>query len=475
MTSDKILQSVSRYREERKKWEYLRDQALAANDRPAVNYAALKIDEATAAMRAESKFASLYMSADENNPVPIMFYTGLPVHYVAFSDAMEAAAKKLSGSLAVSRFCFGGPFAVFIEVTNGSNRTFIDLLHPTSSNLTDEELGKYFGNRKGNYQIKSPKFDEGQNIILSEPCPSVRTEKKISGVPDYQCEKSRGCAPAAAGCVLGYWDDRGYPNLVDGGNSNYRGTEGVDGYLNLIWNELANAMGYVIGVGTYTHLIAPGIKTVTNTINGYNFSTSNKYYSNPANDRSAYWTEIDATRPLVYCIQHPLYGGGAGGHAVTGIGYKRLIYDEPCSGIYYYRIVHDNNTTTGIDVYLNEADIIGGTNIITVRPGVAKKGYSEERPSPDQYILKLTNYPNPCNPVTTLSFEISKESKVELSIFNYLGEKVRSFQIGTLGVGRHSLQWDGNDEFGNNMPSGVYFAELNVEGKTLLHKIVLVR
>ncbi|MDZ7371787.1 MAG: T9SS type A sorting domain-containing protein, partial [candidate division KSB1 bacterium] len=94
---------------------------------------------------------------------------------------------------------------------------------------------------------------------------------------------------------------------------------------------------------------------------------------------------------------------------------------------------------------------------------------------PDQYILKLTNYPNPCNPVTTLSFEISKESKVELSIFNYLGEKVRSFQIGTLGVGRHSLRWDGNDEFGNNMPSGVYFAELNVEGKTLLHKIVLVR
>ncbi|MCF7911286.1 MAG: T9SS type A sorting domain-containing protein [Candidatus Cloacimonetes bacterium] len=69
---------------------------------------------------------------------------------------------------------------------------------------------------------------------------------------------------------------------------------------------------------------------------------------------------------------------------------------------------------------------------------------------------KLTNYPNPFNPETTIQFELANPEKVEVIIYNIKGRRIRSFKIQNLKLNIYSLIWDGKDDNGREMPSGVY-------------------
>ncbi len=81
-------------------------------------------------------------------------------------------------------------------------------------------------------------------------------------------------------------------------------------------------------------------------------------------------------------------------------------------------------------------------------------------------ILLFQNYPNPFNPTTTISFSIQKNSIVNLSIYNVKGQKVKNLANKYFIQGSHSIIWNGDDEFGNSVSSGVYYYKLNVNGKT---------
>ena len=98
---------------------------------------------------------------------------------------------------------------------------------------------------------------------------------------------------------------------------------------------------------------------------------------------------------------------------------------------------------------------------------VAKLGYdtSVENHLISSNIL-LSNYPNPFNPETVISFSIPDESKIELSIFNIKGQKIKTLVHNEFTKGSHSIIWNGNDDFGNSVSSGVYLYKLRVNGKT---------
>jgi len=77
-------------------------------------------------------------------------------------------------------------------------------------------------------------------------------------------------------------------------------------------------------------------------------------------------------------------------------------------------------------------------------------------PIPTEFGLDQ-NYPNPFNPSTTISFSLPKESPVTFEIYNMLGVKIRTLMAGeTKGAGVHTVAWDGKDDAGVTMPSGVY-------------------
>ena len=77
-----------------------------------------------------------------------------------------------------------------------------------------------------------------------------------------------------------------------------------------------------------------------------------------------------------------------------------------------------------------------------------------------------TNYPNPFNPSTTISFFIPEASRIRLSIYNIKGQKVKTLTNDCFEKGNHSVIWNGVDENGNPVSSGVYFYNLNVNGKS---------
>ncbi|MFC1569776.1 S8 family serine peptidase [bacterium] len=85
------------------------------------------------------------------------------------------------------------------------------------------------------------------------------------------------------------------------------------------------------------------------------------------------------------------------------------------------------------------------------------------------------NRPNPFNMTTRIPFQMSKSGHVEIQIFNILGQKVVSLLNESLIAGDHSINWDGDDEFGNPMSSGLYFYTFKAQGFTKVRKMVLAR
>lgn len=79
------------------------------------------------------------------------------------------------------------------------------------------------------------------------------------------------------------------------------------------------------------------------------------------------------------------------------------------------------------------------------------------------------NYPNPFNPVTTVSFYLPRPERVVLTIYDVKGERVRVLADGIRDFGRYDLSWDGRNDEGESVGSGVYFYRL-IAGKTVLTK-----
>jgi hypothetical protein len=83
--------------------------------------------------------------------------------------------------------------------------------------------------------------------------------------------------------------------------------------------------------------------------------------------------------------------------------------------------------------------------------------------------------PNPFNPRTTLSFTLTTEESIDLAIYSIRGELVRHLLSERRGAGLHSVDWDGNDERGAGVASGVYVARFMAGPVNMTQRLVLVR
>ena len=86
-----------------------------------------------------------------------------------------------------------------------------------------------------------------------------------------------------------------------------------------------------------------------------------------------------------------------------------------------------------------------------------------------------TSCPNPFTETTTLALALPAPSPVTLSIYNTAGRLVRNIEQGILGAGTHLLRWDGSDDGGRRVASGVYFLRVTAGERTEDRKAVLLR
>lgn len=109
-----------------------------------------------------------------------------------------------------------------------------------------------------------------------------------------------------------------------------------------------------------------------------------------------------------------------------------------------------------------------------VPTGVALPG--DDEPLPASHALSLDASPNPFNPRTEIRFTNPASGPVSLSIYSPSGRQIRRLFAGELGAGSHMKPWDGRDENGRPVPSGVYFAKMEMDGsRSIQKKLTLLR
>ncbi|MCD4817817.1 MAG: FG-GAP-like repeat-containing protein [Candidatus Cloacimonetes bacterium] len=85
------------------------------------------------------------------------------------------------------------------------------------------------------------------------------------------------------------------------------------------------------------------------------------------------------------------------------------------------------------------------------------------------------NYPNPFNPDTTISFYLKISDSIELSIFNIKGQKVKTLVDKFSEKGSYEIQWNGKDENGDEVKSGIFFYKLKTKDEELSRKMILLK
>jgi fibronectin type 3 domain-containing protein len=93
---------------------------------------------------------------------------------------------------------------------------------------------------------------------------------------------------------------------------------------------------------------------------------------------------------------------------------------------------------------------------------------------PDKYEL-YQNYPNPFNPTTTIRFGLPRKSDVRLVIYDILGREIRRLVDRRVEAGYGEIIWDGKNERGSDVGSGVYFYRLQAEGVSISRKMVMLK
>ncbi len=84
------------------------------------------------------------------------------------------------------------------------------------------------------------------------------------------------------------------------------------------------------------------------------------------------------------------------------------------------------------------------------------------------------NYPNPFNPETAIRFELPRRSFLTIQVYNMLGQKIRTLIVEQRPAGIHIIKWDGKDDLGKNVSSGVYLYSLETENFRQVKKMVLL-
>ncbi|MEE2657528.1 MAG: FlgD immunoglobulin-like domain containing protein [Candidatus Latescibacterota bacterium] len=124
--------------------------------------------------------------------------------------------------------------------------------------------------------------------------------------------------------------------------------------------------------------------------------------------------------------------------------------------------------------YLRQIDLDGSasrSNVIEVAFALT----AFDQPALPTVNALMQNYPNPFNPETSLRFELAQEANVSLRIYGAAGQVVRTLISGTRAVGSYTELWDGRNDAGIKVGSGVYFYELRTDGFSSMKKMTLVQ
>jgi len=144
-----------------------------------------------------------------------------------------------------------------------------------------------------------------------------------------------------------------------------------------------------------------------------------------------------------------------------GLGYEPGQFDYPID------VYIDNHEMQVCEHFADSS----GIQSFLIEAGQGKRA---SEPLPHQFQL-YQNYPNPFNSSTTFFFDLPQEGYTNLVIYNLLGQRVRTLFSQSLPPGRHRIIWDGRNQAGDPISSGVYFSLLSQGRKVKVVKLLLLK
>ena len=158
----------------------------------------------------------------------------------------------------------------------------------------------------------------------------------------------------------------------------------------------------------------------------------------------------------------------------SGESWERIAQGQPVAeGIFSYKVTDPISDSCLVKVKDDSSaleDVSDEIFVISYQTGVYKAGNL----IPENFAL-LQNYPNPFNPTTKVTYQLPKQSDVELTIYNLKGEFVRQLVNQTQAAGVYETVWDGRDSVGNLTSSGIYFYRIKAGDYTEIRRLTFMK
>jgi len=181
-------------------------------------------------------------------------------------------------------------------------------------------------------------------------------------------------------------------------------------------------------------------------------------YLNGDKDNSEFNSEVDISQDGILTV-------------TNGVAYILKTNNITHHSTYYTRTA---NRATNYRGFVNaQLFFLKQGDTVDLKISSANVGFESHQKS--QHIYLYPNYPNPFNSVTSLSFFLKNPENIQLSIFNVHSALVRTIASGWFTAGRHSYEWDGKNQFEEDVASGVYFYHLTSASKVFSQKMLLLK
>ena len=255
-----------------------------------------------------------------------------------------------------------------------------------------------------------------------------------------------------------HWDQAAHTDLMFFHYNNIKVSEPNDhGMMVCIWqdSDRARMFNYYSDTDYAAFAQTPEIYIAASPDNG-------NTWSEPISLNNVETPQMAGIKPMyVYPADKVIYTGMQGAHEVGKIGvmfYNDFTWGSNVNAPAYHP------TPDGGEVMFMELEIVFPLGSASDDPTV-----------PSVASLLLQNYPNPFNPETTISFDMPASGPARLEIYNVKGQLVKTLADANHDFGRHAYVWNGTDNGGNSVSSGIYFYRLATNGHSESRKMMLMK
>lgn len=253
-----------------------------------------------------------------------------------------------------------------------------------------------------------------------------------------------------------HWDTTAHTDAMMFHYNNYKMTNSENGWMAALWQNSyrARLINYYEDTEYQEWSNVPEIYIALSRDNG------NTWYE-PVVLNNIEVPQLAGIKPMwVYPADKPTYMGIVDNNYAVKLGI--MFYDDFTWG---------SNVQT--PPYHPTAD--GGRTMFMELVMTVPVDASDDPSIPGVVNVLQQNYPNPFNPTTTIDFDMPVQGNARLEIYNVKGQLVKTLVNSDLSSGRHSYVWNGTDESGAGVSSGIYLYRLSGEGWSQTRKMMLMK